>query len=91
MGIVFILWKKIPILVQLPQNGSHGLRKPVFVLKIENTIKDFHFDFFKKQIWFHKLLSRTMIIILKLERMIGDLLCGVRKKIQELDKEARKR
>lgn len=85
-GIVFILFKKIPILVELPQNGYHGLKKPEFISNMEKRFKDFYFDFFKKQVYLHKALSKIRILVLKLERKIGDLLHGIRKKSQELDK-----
>ena len=87
VGIVFILCKKIPVLAQLPQNGYHGFKKNEFILNIENKIKSFHFDFFQKQVFLHKLLSKIRILVLKLERKIGDLLHVIRKKAQELDKE----
>ncbi len=84
--VVFILYKKIPVLVQLPQNGHHGLKKPEFISKIERKIKDKHFHFFEKQMLLHKLLSFTKVWILKIETKIDKILYGVRKKAQELDK-----
>ena len=90
-GVVFVLYKKIPVLVQLPQNGYHGLKKPDFILRIEKKIKDHHFHFFEKQMLLHKLLSRAKVWILKIETKVDDLLHGIRKKAQELDKEIKKR
>ena len=86
LGIVFILYKKIPILVELPKNGHHGIKKPEFIATIEKKIRDRHFHFFEKQMLLHKLLSKSRIFILKVEKKIGDTLYGIRKKAQELDK-----
>ena len=85
-GIIFILYKKIPVLVQLPQNGSNGLKKSEFIAKVEKIIKEKHFHFFEKQMLLHKLLSKIMILILKMERKIGETLHIIRKNAQELDK-----
>jgi len=85
--ILFILYKKIPVLVQLPKNGYNGFKKPELIFKIEKKIKDYHFHFFKKQMLLHRILSKSIIWILKIERKIGELLHGIRKKAQQLDKE----
>mgnify|MGYP001559424927 CR=1 FL=1 len=86
-GFCFMLYKKIPVLVQLPQNGHHGFKKSEFVLNVEKKLKDFHFDLFKKQVFLHKVLSKCRILILKIEKKIDVLLHGIRKKAQELEKE----
>ena len=85
-GIVFILVKKIPALVQLPQNGHHGFKKPEKIAKMQKKIKHFHFHFFEKQMLLQKLLSKFRIWILKAERFIDVRLHGIRKKAQELDR-----
>jgi len=90
-GIAFIIYRKIPVLVQLPQNGYNGLKKPAMVVKFEKKIKDFYFHFFKKQMLWHKILSFVKIWTLKIETKIDNLLHGVRKKAQELDKKNRKK
>jgi hypothetical protein len=90
-GLVFILYKKIPILVELPQNGHHGFKKPEFILKIEEKVKEKHFHFFEKQMLLHKLLSFAKVWILKIETKIDHLLHGVRKKAQEVEKQNGKR
>ena len=87
LGIIFILFKKISVLARLPHNGHHGFKKHKIILEVEKKFKDFHFDFFKKQVWLHKLLSKTKIWTLKVETRIDYLLHGIRKKAQELDKD----
>lgn len=86
LAIAFILFRKIPVLVQLPQDGHHGLRKPRLVANLEKKIKDHHFHFFEKQMLLQKLLSKCRVWILKIERWIDVSLHGIRKKAQELDK-----
>jgi len=90
-GVVFILYRKIPVLVALPKNGHHGFKKPEFLSKIEKQIKKHHFHFFTKQMLLHKFLSKIRILALKLERKISELLHGIRKKAQALDKEVKKK
>src|SRR3989344_2714967 len=89
--IIFILHKKIPVLVSLPQNGHHGLKKPKFISKIEKKVKDTHFHFFEKQMFLHKLLSKAKVWILKTETKIDNLLHGIRKNAQELDSKKKNR
>lgn len=91
LGIVFILFKKIPVLVSLPQNGHHGIKKNEFILNIEKKIKDFHFKFFHKQVFLHKVLSFIKVWTLKIETKIDVLLHGIRKKAQEIDKQVKKK
>jgi hypothetical protein len=91
VGILFILLKKIPALAQLPQKGSYGFKKSEFIITIEKKVKDFHFDFFHKQVYLHKTLSFIKIWTLKLERIIDVRLHGIRKKAQELDKNISKK
>jgi len=91
LGTVFILYKKIPVLTALPQNGHHGFKKPEFFSNIEKKIRKHHFHFFKKKMLLHKFLSKIRILVLKLERKISELLHGIRKNAQELDKQAKKR
>lgn len=81
-----MLYRKIPALVELPQNGHHGIKKPKLVRDLEKKIKETHFNIFKKQMFLHKLLSKTKVWILKTETKIDNLLHGIRKNAQELDK-----
>ena len=82
----FIVYKKLPVLIELPQHGYHGFKKPEFLANLEKNIKKHHFHFFEKQMFLHHLLSKTKILVLKTERYIDNLLQGIRKKAQELDK-----
>ncbi len=91
LGIFFILYRKVSVLVQLPQNGSHGFKKYEFILNIEKKIKDFHFNLFSKQIILHKLLSLVKVWALKLETKVDKLLHGIRKKVQQLDKDVKEK
>lgn len=85
-ALTFILYKKIPVLVKLPQNGRNVIKENEFVAEITNRIKNFYFHFFEKQMLLHKLLSKSRIWVLKIERRIDNLLHGIRKNAQELDK-----
>ncbi len=89
MGVLFILYKKIPMLVRLPQNGSSGFKKPEIVASIQSKIKAKHFHLFEKQMLLHKLLSKFRLLALKAERKVDEILRGIRKKAQELDKQVK--
>lgn len=90
-SIAFILYKKIPVLVNLSKNGHHGIKKHELILDMEKKIKHFNFNFFQKQVYLHKFLSKLKVLILKIETKIDVLLHGIRKKAQELDKQVKKR
>lgn len=87
----FILYKKIPVLVELPQNGHHGISKPELVKKIEKKIKEKHFHFFEKQMLLHKLLSKSKIWILRIEAKLDNWLHGIREKNQEIAKKTKRK
>ena len=91
LAVLFILYTKMPVLNALPKNGHHGIKKHKLIAKIENNIKDKYFHFFEKQMLLHKVLSKSRIWILKIERKIGELLYGIRKKAQELDRKTKKK
>ena len=90
-GIVFILGRKAPILVKLPQNGHHGIKKPDVLLKLEQKIKEHHFHLFKRPMWLQRILSFTKIWILRSERKIDHMSQVIRKKVQQADKETKKK
>lgn len=90
LGIMFILYRKVPVLVELPKNGSHGLFKGKFIIKIENKVKDIY-ALFSKQILLHKFLSWVKIMTLKTETKIDTLLHKIRKKAQQADKELKEK
>lgn len=85
-GVIFILWKKTPALLQLPQNGHNSFKKPALVVKIEKKLKEKHFHLFEKRMLLHKILSKVLIWVLKIERKIGEKLHIIRKNAQEIDK-----
>ena len=85
-GILFILIRKIPVLNELPQNGSAGFEKHQFILDIENKIKEALISF-EKQIFLHKFLSWVKVMTLKVETKIDYLLHKIRRKAQQIDKE----
>ena len=91
VGILLVLYRKVPALVSLPRNGHHGFKKPQFIARIEKKIKAHHFHFFEKQMLLHKILSFTKVWTLKIETHIDAVLHGIRKKAQELDKEVKKK
>ena len=47
LGIIVILYRKIPVLVKLPQNGKIGIRDYHVILNIENRIKEVFISFKK--------------------------------------------
>ena len=84
-GILFILARKIPALITLPQNGRTGIKKHRIILDAEEKIKEF-LIYFEKQILLHKLLSWVKVMTLKIETKVDHLLHSIRKKAQEVDK-----
>ena len=91
LGIVFILLKKVPVLVGLPKNGHHGFKKHESIAALEKKIKDTYFHLFSKKMLLHRILSKLRIWALKAERKIDVLLHGIRKEAQELDKKFKKK
>ena len=84
--LLFIVYRKIPLLIKLPENGYHGLKKPKFISSVESKLKDFHFYFFEKKVLSQKVLSRFRVLVLRAERIIDNLLNSIREKAKELDK-----
>jgi len=85
VGVLIIIWRKIPILNSLSQNGSAGIRKHSVVINLENKIKNV-LVFFEKQIFLHKFLSKVKVVIIKIEIRIDALLHNIRRKAQAADK-----
>ena len=81
-GIIYILFKKAPVLLSMPQNGTTGIKEHRLFLHIEEKIKNIFLGF-KKQILLHKLLSFTKVMILKAETKIDRLLHKLRKEAKE--------
>lgn len=84
-GILLILVRKMPVLNELPQNGSSGIKEHKIILGIENKIKEVLISF-EKQIFFHKFLSWVKVMTLKIETRVDHLLHKIRKKAQEVEK-----
>ncbi len=89
-GILIILIRKMPVLVELPQNGKTGIRNHHVILNIENRIKKI-FVLFEKQIFWHKFLSWVKVMTMKVETKIDHLLHKIRKKAQKIDNELKDR
>ena len=81
-GIAFIIAKKIPALVQLPQTGSAGIRDHKYILHFEEKIKKILVSF-EKQIILHKSLSFAKVFVLKAETKIDYLLNKIRREAKE--------
>lgn len=81
LGIIFILFRKIPVLLELPEvpEGGEIVGVEVSIQEIKGKIK----KIFPHHIVLQKILSRIRIIVLKIERKIDNLLQSLRKKAQE--------
>jgi hypothetical protein len=89
-GVLIILFRKIPILNTLPQNGTTGIGKHRIVLNIGSQVNEV-FIFFRKQIFWHKILSWVKVMTLKIETRVDVLLHKIRKNAQEIDKDLKNR
>ncbi len=89
--VLFILYRKIPVLIQLPQNGTSGIQKHATIASIEKKMRDGYEQIFSKQIVMHKILSLVKVWTLKAETKIDEKLHGIRKNAQEVTKKTRKR
>jgi len=81
-GIVFILYRRIPDLCELPINGKMEFIRPKFILEFENRIQKF-FSIFQKHILLHKILFFVKCIISKIEHKIDNYLHHIRRKAQQ--------
>ncbi len=88
-GVLLILIRKMPVLAELPKNGSTGLKKHRVISDAESKIKGF-VVFFEKQILLHRLLSWVRCLVIKIEVQIDHLLHRIRKKAQQVDKDTKK-
>ena len=85
-GLLFMLARKIPILVTLSKNGGGKGAKHRYILSIEGKIKKVSI-FFEKQIFLHRFLLWIKIMVVKIEVKIDSLLHKIRKKAQQRDKD----
>jgi len=81
-GLGFILYKKMPTLLTLPESKNNIIRDHHIILNAENKIKEI-FVYFEKQIWLHKFLFWIKCIVSKIEHGLDDWLHKIRKKAQE--------
>ncbi len=86
-----IIYKKAPVLVELPENGHHGIKKPQFIKDIEKVIRENYHHFFKNRAILHKPFSKLWVLTLKFERMIHDALADIRKRTQKSVKKTRRK
>lgn len=85
-GIFVILAKKVPELAILPKNGKTGFKKHRLILELEKKFRALHFDLFVKKLLLHKLLSWAKCLVLKVEVWLDNLLHGIRKNAQQINK-----
>lgn len=90
-GAGFILFRKITVLVTLPKNGHHGIRKPEIFVNFEKKLREHHFNWVAKKMLLQKFLSKIRVLILKAERKVDTLLHSIRQQAQELDKQVKRK
>ncbi len=88
-GIAILLYRKVPVLANLPKNGKIGIRDHRYIMHVEEKIKAI-FISFEKQIYLHKALSWLKCMVLKVEVQIDHLLHDIRKKAQQTKKNPKK-
>ncbi|MFH1656745.1 MAG: hypothetical protein ABH956_03160 [Candidatus Nealsonbacteria bacterium] len=87
LGLIFILLRKIPILIQFSSEeitSSDILDKVKFKIKTNGFAKMFS----SKEVFLHKILSKFRILTLKTENKTGNLLDKLRQK--HIEKKAKK-
>jgi len=89
-GVCFMLARKVPILIQLPE-VQEGAQKENIIVSMKKKIKSASLD----KIILLKCLSKIRVLILKIEKYIDNWLQRMRKKVhsqkQEQEKEAGKK
>ncbi|MBU2539839.1 hypothetical protein KJ786_01625 [Patescibacteria group bacterium] len=85
IGIGIILWKKIPVLIQMPE-VHEGVQRENIVGLFKKKVKSISFD----KLIFLKTLSKTRVFILKIEKFIDNHLQKTRKKIVKKQEEVKK-
>ena len=89
-GIIFIMYKKLPILLQMPET-QEGFQKEKFSKKFQERIKGFiSFD----KLIVLRFLSKVRVYVLKIEKYIDSYLQRTRRNIikkQQEDKDAIKK
>lgn len=85
IGIGIILWKRIPVLIQMPE-VREGVQKGNILDLLKNKIKSINFD----KLIFLKTLSKIRIYTLRAEKFIDNHLQRMRKKIVKKQEETKK-
>jgi|GEM_PF-4040147 len=85
IGIALILWKKIPLLAQMPE-VQEGVQKENIFDKIKKRTKFINYD----KLIVLKTLSKVRVYILKAEKYIDNHLQKMRKKIVKNQEAERK-
>ena len=84
VGIAYILWKKIPVLNQLPEIAE-GIQKDDIIGVIKKKIKTISLD----RLIFLKTLSKVRVYILRTEKFVDQHLQKMRKKIVKKQEEVK--
>jgi hypothetical protein len=81
-GILSVVFRKIPILTELPEVREGYLKEPVWT-KIENRIKNSkHVKSFSFELFLQKLLSKIRVLTLKIESKTASQLQTLRQRAQ---------
>jgi hypothetical protein len=82
IGMVVIIWRKLPILAELPEEVKNSRENLFFWLKNKivsrSFIKDFNFPLFLQ-----KILSKIWVFVLKIENKVASWLQKLREKSQK--------
>ena len=83
LGILLIVWRKMPILAQLP-DVHEGIQKPSAL----NSVRAAARRLLPNELHFVKWLSKIRVWVLKLEKYIDNLLQKTRKMIMQNNRHA---
>jgi hypothetical protein len=79
---MFIAWRKIPELMELPANGKIGVQKPKFISILEKRFSKIS-SIFQNRVILHKILFSVKLIVSKIEHKIDIWLHSIRKSAQK--------
>lgn len=83
IGITTIVWRKIPVLIELSETTERSIFKN-FKQKLKEKIKNFSlFKFFSSEIFIQKILSRVRVLTLRIENKIANYLQKARYESQK--------
>ena len=78
LGVSFMLYRKMPALNTLPQQGKAGFKKYNVVVNLENKAREI-VEYFDHIAFIHKIVSLIKILVLKIEVKVDALLHSLRK------------